>query len=144
MPGRTVHVLLVDDDEIDAEQVVRSFRQMKIANPVTIVGNGIEALKALRGEEGYERIPRPYIILLDINMPRMNGLEFLHAIREDDELQPSIVFILTTSDNEEDKVAAYADHVAGYFLKKDAGNAILDLPTMLKNYWRLVEFPHGE
>ena len=116
MQGQTVHVLLVEDDEIDAEQMVRSFRKLKIGNPITIVENGYEALNVLRGEGGYARLPRPYIILLDINMPRMNGLEFLRAIRQDEELQRSIVFVLTTSKNEEDIVAAYSAQVAGYFL----------------------------
>lgn len=143
MPGRTVYVLMVEDDEIDAEHVVRSFRQMKIVNPITIVSNGIEALNALRGDEGYERIPRPYLILLDITMPRMNGMKFLRAIRKDDKLQHSIVFILTTSNSEVDKVAAYAERIAGYFLKQYAGDAILGLPTMMRNYWWVVEFPPG-
>ena len=141
MQGQTVHVLLVEDDEIDAEQMVRSFRKLKIANPITIVNDGYEALNTLRGANGYIRLPRPYIILLDINMPRMNGLEFLRAIRQDDELQRSIVFVLTTSKNEEDIVAAYASHVAGYFLKAQCAESFLALPVMMRNYWRIVDFP---
>jgi CheY-like chemotaxis protein len=144
MHGETVQVLLVEDDEIDAEQIVRSFRQLKIVNPITTVTNGIEALYVLRGEEGHTRLPRPYIILLDINMPRMNGLEFLSAIRADEALQRSVVFVLTTSDNEADMRAAYHDHVAGYFLKSRATDAVLGLPAMMKNYWRIAEFPHDE
>ena len=141
MQGQTVHVLLVEDDEIDAEQMVRSFRKLKIGNPITIVENGYEALNVLRGEGGYARLPRPYIILLDINMPRMNGLEFLRAIRQDEELQRSIVFVLTTSKNEEDIVAAYSAHVAGYFLKSQCAAACLELPAMVRNYWRIVDLP---
>ena len=141
VPGQTVHVLLVEDDEIDAEIVKRSFNSLTISNPITIAQDGLEALNILRGEEGYERLLWPYLILLDIKMPRMDGLEFLQAIRQDDELKPSIVFILTTSDSEVDKEAAYANHVAGYFLKQRSGDAILDLPTLMKNYCQLVEFP---
>lgn len=141
MPEPLVHVLLVEDDEIDAEIVIRSFSSLKIRNPITIAQDGIEALNILRGEDGYERLPRPYIILLDIKMPRMNGLEFLQAIRQDDELKPSIVFVLTTSDNEADMRDAYASHVAGYFLKQHAGDALLHLPTMMMQYWHLAEFP---
>jgi len=114
---------------------------MRLSNPVTIVTNGIEALQILRGEAGYPRLPRPYVILLDINMPKMNGLEFLRTIRTDAELKQSVVFILTTSDNDSDMRAAYNDHVAGYFLKKQTTYAIFGLPTMMKNYWHLVEFP---
>lgn len=138
---QTVHILLVEDDAVDAEVIVRSFQKLKIANPIVIVADGYEALAVLRGEGGRERLSRPYIILLDINMPRMNGLEFLQAIRKDEELQQSIVFVLTTSNNESDMVAAYASQVAGYFLKTQCGDAFLDLPKMMKNYWRIVEFP---
>lgn len=67
-------ILLVDDDEIDIEGVIRTFRKARVTNPIVAAGDGKEALKILRKEED---IPRPYIILLDINMPRMNGLEFL-------------------------------------------------------------------
>jgi CheY-like chemotaxis protein len=144
MQGQTVHILMVEDEEVDAEQMERSFRQLRITNPITIVSDGIEALHALRGEGGYARITRPYIILLDINMPRMNGLEFLRAIRKDEDLRQSIVFVLTTSDSESDMVAAYADNVAGYFLKNRVGDAIFALPTMMRNYWRVVEFPSGK
>jgi CheY-like chemotaxis protein len=139
--GREVHILLVEDDEVDAEHIVRSFRQMRIANAITVVNNGIEALKVLSGEGGYERLPRPYIILLDINMPQMNGLEFLQALRRDPDLRQSVVFVLTTSQNDGDMRAAYADHVAGYFLKSQATYELLGLPTIMKNYWRMVEFP---
>jgi CheY-like chemotaxis protein len=144
MTGQTVHVLMVEDDAIDAEQIVRSFARMKIVNPITIVKDGVAALNVLRGEDGCERLPRPYIILLDINMPRMNGLEFLRAIRADEELRQSVVFVLTTSDLQSDMMAAYAENVAGYFLKKDAAFSILGLPTLMKNYWRLVAFPETD
>ncbi|HXF62231.1 MAG TPA: response regulator [Caldilineaceae bacterium] len=142
MNGRPVHVLLVDDDEVDAEAVVRAFRKLNIANPITIVSNGHEALNALRGEGGYAPIPSPYLVLLDINMPRMNGLEFLQVLRQDPDLKRSIVFILTTSSNDEDILAAYEAHVAGYILKTRAGEQFLELPQMMQRYWRVVEFPN--
>lgn len=141
MHNRTIHILLVEDDDVDAEVVQRSFEKLKLLNPITCANDGIEALQMLRGEGGHERVPRPYIILLDINLPRMNGLEFLHNLRQDDELKHSVVFVLTTSSNEADMRAAYEDHVAGYFLKKTVGEYILDLPILMKNYWRVVEFP---
>ena len=144
MDGKTVNILLVEDDEIDAEMVMRSLRKVRISNPITIARNGYEALNVLRGEDGYERLPRPYLILLDIKMPRMDGLEFLQAIRQDADLLQSIVFVLTTSSHEADMRAAYESHVAGYFLKARSGEEFLDLPKMMKNYWRIVEFPPGE
>ena len=141
MEPQHIHILLIEDDEIDAEAIQRAFRKQRIANPFTVVPDGIEALNALRGEAGHERVPRPYTVLLDINMPRMNGIEFLQALRQDDELNNSVVFVLTTSDRDEDKVAAYDEHVAGYLLKSRAGSDFLNLIEMLDAYWRIVELP---
>lgn len=139
-----VHLLLIEDDQVDAEAIQRAFRQQRIANPFIVVPDGVEALKALRGEDGYDPVPKPYLILLDLNMPRMNGIEFLQALRRDPELQRSIVFVLTTSDREEDKLAAYEEHVAGYILKSRAGEDFLEVIKLLRTYWRIVEFPPNE
>lgn len=136
-----VTLLLIEDDTVDAEAIQRAFRAQRIANPFVVVPDGVEALKALRGAEGYEPVPRPYLILLDLNMPRMSGIEFLEAIRRDPELHRSIVFVLTTSNREEDKLAAYEKHVAGYILKSRAGEDFLEVTKMLRSYWRIIEFP---
>jgi CheY-like chemotaxis protein len=141
MLGQSFHILLVEDDDVDAEVVIRAFRRKQISNPFTIVPNGIEALNALRGEGGRPRIPRPFVILLDINMPRMNGLEFLHTLRQDPELRRSIVFILTTSNSDEDKVAAYNEQIAGYLLKANAGEDFMNVIRLLDSYQCAVEFP---
>lgn len=135
------HILLVEDDEVDAEVVQRAFRRQNIDNPFTIVPNGLDALNALRGAEGYAKVPQPYIVLLDINMPRMNGLEFLHEIRKDPELKRSIVFVLTTSNSDEDKMAAYDEQIAGYLLKARAGRDFVDVIKLLDAYRSAVEFP---
>jgi CheY-like chemotaxis protein len=76
--------------------IVRAFKKAKIANPVSLAHDGIDALEMLRGTNGRERFPRPFLILLDLNMPRMNGIEFLKELRQDDELRKSIVFVMTT------------------------------------------------
>ena len=138
---RSVHLLLVEDDEIDAEAVQRAFKRERILNPVTVVSDGIEALEALRGENGRDPVPRPYVVLLDLNMPRMSGLEFLEAVRSDPDLRRSVVFVLTTSESDEDKVAAYDQFVAGYILKSRAGEDFLEVIKLLQSYWRVVEFP---
>src|SRR3954465_13005495 len=137
MTGQHIHILLVEDDEIDAEAIMRGFYAQKIANPFTLVSDGIEALDVLRGANGVPRLPRPYMILLDINMPRMNGLEFLEAVRADAELAQSVVFILTTSNRDEDMMAAYNRQIAGYLLKSRAGKDFVDLITLLDSYWRI-------
>lgn len=141
MPSPAVHILLVEDDDVDRQAVHRAFNTLKITNEITVATDGYEALNILRGEGGHKRLPRPYIILLDIQMPRMNGIEFLRVLRQDLELKTSIVFVLTTSDNQEDMADAYNEQVAGYFLKKKVGEEFLALPDLMKNYWRMVEWP---
>lgn len=141
MRSETINILLVEDDELDVEAVERAFEELKIANPITLARDGVEALEMLRGEAGREKFPRPFLILLDLNMPRMNGIEFLQNLRADPDLTDSVVFVLTTSKSEQDKVAAYNSHVAGYIIKSDIGNGFLKLVEMLDNYWRVVELP---
>lgn len=136
-----VSILLVEDDDVDAKAVERGFRTLKLANPIHRAKNGVEALTLLRGSEKHEPLPRPYIILLDLNMPVMGGLEFLQAIREDAELQDSVVFVLTTSEADEDRVAAYHEHVAGYIVKSDVQDGFSKLIDMLDHYWRVVLLP---
>ncbi len=137
MTTKPINVLLIDDDEVDVIGVKRAFKEAKIANPITVAGDGIEALEKLRNDA----VPRPYMILLDINMPRMNGHEFLDEIRNDDNLKDSIVFVLTTSKAEEDKMKAYQNNVAGYLVKENVGEGFLDAVSLLDAYWRIVEFP---
>ena len=139
--GKTVSILLVEDDQIDAESLQRAFRKQKIANPVFVAKDGLEALAVLRGEGEREPFARPYLILLDLNMPRMSGLEFLEAIRNDEDLKKSVVFVLTTSDDDRDVVAAYESQVAGYMVKSRVGEDFVKMISMLDHYWRVIELP---
>lgn len=141
MDSHAVHILLVEDDDVDAEMVLRACRRQHVDNPFTVVRNGIEALDVLRGQGGRRRLPRPYLILLDINMPKMNGIEFLQELRKDEELKRSIVFVLTTSNNDEDKLAAYNSQIAGYLLKSNAGEDFYSVISLLDSYRCTVEFP---
>ena len=136
-----INIMLVEDDEVDVMAVKRAFRELKIANPLTEAKDGIEALEMLRGANGYVKIPRPLIILLDLNMPRMGGMEFLDELRKDPDLHRCIVFIMTTSADEQDRVRAYDKNVAGYVLKHDPGRSFMDAIAMLQHYWRVVELP---
>jgi CheY-like chemotaxis protein len=137
----TVHLLLVDDDEVDIQGLKRAFAKSRIANPITVAHDGIEALEFLRGENGRTKLPKPHLILLDLNMPRMNGLEFLEAIRADKELKTSIVFMITTSKADEDRARAYKHNVAGYIVKQDPANTFMQAVALLEHYWKIVEFP---
>jgi DNA-binding NarL/FixJ family response regulator len=88
-----------------------------------------------------QTLPRPYLIITDINMPRMNGIELLRKIRQSEQFRDSIVFALTTSNDEEDKIAAYNLNVAGYMLKTDMGTSFQRAISLIDNYWKVVEFP---
>ncbi len=142
MTDNLVTVLLVDDDKVDAMAIKRSLRDLKITNPIIEARNGIEALERLRGENGYEKVPQPCLVLLDLNMPRMGGIEFLGELRADPLLRRSLVFVMTTSSAEEDRVRAYDKNIAGYMLKHVPGQGFLDSIAMLQHYWRVIEFPN--
>lgn len=141
MTMRTVNVLLVEDNEVDQEAVQRAFRRQKIANPVVVARDGVEALDVLRGTGGRKPLDRPFLILLDINLPRMSGIELLKHLRADDKLCDSIVFMLTTSKSENDRMMSYGFNIAGYMVKSDVGAGFIRLIEMLDHYWRVVEFP---
>ena len=136
-----VNLLLVEDDEVDIQGLKRAFAKSRIGNPITVARDGIEALEFLRGEKGRPKLPKQHLILLDLNMPRMNGLEFLEAIRADEDLKRSVVFMITTSKAEEDKTRAYAQNVAGYIVKQDPANTFMQAVALLEHYWKIVEFP---
>lgn len=128
----TFSILIVDDDDIDAEFIRRNFKKNEIKNPIYRAYNGVEALDVMRGEHGRDKIPSPYIVLMDINMPAMNGFEVLRELREDYSLKKTIVFILTTSPRPEDRRIANELNVVGYFEKKDA-HELVDLIRLMLN-----------
>jgi CheY-like chemotaxis protein len=139
--GRSLNILLVEDDDGDARAVQRAFQKAKIANPIVRAVDGIEALDVLRGSNGKIKLSSPNLLLVDINMPRMNGIQLVKAMREDKNLRQTVVFILTTSKRDEDKMAAYELNVAGYILKSTAGQDFLNLVGLVDAYWRIVELP---
>lgn len=133
-----LNILLVEDDEVDVMNVRRAFKKNHIANPLWVAGNGIEALEMLRGGE----IPRERrLVLLDLNMPRMNGIEFLRELRADAELHATPVVVLTTSDDERDRVEAFNLNVAGYILKPVTFLSFVEAMATLNKYWTLVAWP---
>jgi CheY-like chemotaxis protein len=136
-----VTILLVDDDKVDVMAIKRSFRDLKITNPVIVANDGLEALERLRGQNGYDKVPTPHLILLDLNMPRMGGIEFLAELRDDPALRRTLVFVMTTSKADADRNHAYDKNIAGYVLKHRAGEHFLSSMSMLKEYWRGIEFP---
>lgn len=141
MTNREVSFLLVEDDEVDVLCVKRAFKELKISNPMVVAGDGLEGLSVLRGEDGFEKLQPPFIVLLDLNMPRMNGIEFLDAIRNDPDLRTSVVFVMTTSRHDRDRVSAYERNVAGYLVKRNATETFNQAMGMIDHYWRVVELP---
>jgi DNA-binding response OmpR family regulator len=139
--SKPLNILLVEDDDGDAKAVQRAFQKAKVANPILRAVDGIEALEMMRGTNGKARPLSPYLLLVDLNMPRMNGMQFVKALREDENLRHSVVFMLTTSKREEDKMAAYDLNVAGYIVKATAGRDFLNLVNLMDCYWRIVELP---
>lgn len=140
MSEKFLHILLVEDDEVDIKNVQRAFKKNHISNPLHIARNGLEALQMLRGTDGKEKLnPLPKVILLDLNMPKMGGLEFLQAVREDPVLKTISVFVMTTSDEESDKFAAYNLNVAGYILKPLSFERFVEAVSILNHYWTLCE-----
>ncbi|WP_417763691.1 response regulator [Shewanella sp.] len=133
-----ITIFLIDDDDVDFMAVKRSMTQLGLRNPLVRARDGLEALDMLNNQH----VQAPYLILLDLNMPRMNGLEFLEHIRDDDEFSMAVVFVLTTSAADDDKFAAYSHHVAGYIVKNSLRNGFVNLFDMLQQYCSVVELPY--
>ncbi len=136
-----LNILLVEDDEVDVMTVQRAFKKGNITHSLYIAGNGIEALAILRGELGQPSIVPTdrRLILLDLNMPKMNGLEFLQELRADPTIRNIPVVVLTTSNEERDRVKAYDFNVAGYILKPVTFSIFVELMIVLNKYWTLCE-----
>jgi CheY-like chemotaxis protein len=134
-------ILLVDDDDVSSESVVRGMRANGIDLPVIQATNGRDALSVLRGEDPGRSIESPLLILLDLNMPEMNGFEFLQELRADQRLDRHVVFAVTTSERAEDHRAAYRFHIAGYVVKTVANRWHAKLAMLLKSYQEGVRLP---
>lgn len=138
MDDRRLNILLVEDDELDVMNVKRAFKKNNIVNPLYTATNGLEALEMLRSNS----VPNDRrLILLDLNMPKMGGIEFLKALRADPVLHATSVVVLTTSDEERDRVEAYKLNVAGYILKPVTLLAFVELMATLNKYWSVNELP---
>jgi CheY-like chemotaxis protein len=140
-------VLLAEDDEHDITATNRAWKKHNIANQLYIVNDGEECLDFLRRRGKYSEpgaAPRPGILLLDIKMPRMDGLTVLKYIREDEELQHLPVIILTTSKAEEDRLKGYNLGVNAYIVKPVGFENFSEAVRTINLFWQLVELPGGE
>jgi CheY-like chemotaxis protein len=134
-------IMIVDDDKIDVMALRRCFRALDIENPVVEARSGVEALARLRGTDGLSAMAEPHLVLLDLNMPRMGGLEFLDVVRGDPALQRTLIFVLTTSAAPEDRNRCYDRNIAGYVVKQRDNRASMETVAMLQRYCTMVSFP---
>ena len=136
-----VKFMIVDDDAVSVMAIKRAIKKLKIVNPVVVAKDGQEALDMLRGDCDNERLLPPYLITLDLNMPRMDGFEFLEEVRRDKDLHRAIIFVLSTSDTPKDIASAYDSNIAGYIVKDDLGHSFLKALDMIDTFTKVVEIP---
>jgi len=136
-----VTFLIVDDDLVSVMAIKRALKKLKIVNPIVVAKDGVEALDVLRGFCGPNNTLPPFLVTLDINMPRMDGFEFLEAVRNDTALHRAVIFVLSTSDAPKDIAKAYDKNIAGYIIKDDLGDSFTKALNMIDAYSRVVELP---
>lgn len=133
-----VTLLIIEDDDFDFEIMKQTLSTMGVSNPLIRVENGIEALDLLRGEAGHTALSKPYLIFLDLNMPKMGGMDVLKEIRADKDLENSTVFIFTSSESDEDILNADKYNVAGFILKSDIEGSLREAVQSLGFSWCIV------
>ena len=134
-------VLLVDDDDVSSESVVRSFHKLGVNCHTILAGDGMEALDILRNQHPSKTVSDSLIVLLDLNMPRMDGFGFLEAVRSDPKLKGTVIFVLTTSARDTDRTRAYNENVAGYMVKSAVGPQFSLLAGFLDKYAAAIKLP---
>ena len=132
-----ITLFLIEDDDIDAMSIQREFKRRHISSPIIRAKDGIEAFELL----ALGKIKRPFVILLDLQMPRMNGLEFLTTLRKDSDYKNSVVFVLTTSQDEKDIFNSYQSNIAGYFIKDEIDDGLISIVDIFDAYRKVVYLP---
>ena len=138
---KEVQFLIVDDDQVSIMSIERAIKKLRLVNPLRTASNGQEALDILRGEHGQTQIEAPYVVILDLDMPEMNGIEFLEEIRKDPDLRSAVIFVLTASDAPEDVTLAYEKNIAGYVVKENAYDTFRQTLSMIDTFSSVVVLP---
>lgn len=133
-----IQILLVEDSPSDAELTIDALRAVRVPTQVTRVSDGVEALRYLRRERGFESAPTPELILLDLNLPRMSGFELLEIVKADAALRRTPIIILTTSNAESDIAKSYDLHANCYVCKPADLQAFLDVVQQTGEFWLQV------
>jgi CheY-like chemotaxis protein len=136
--GHPVEILLVEDSPSDTDLTVEALREAKVSNHLSIVEDGVQALEFLRREGKYGGAPRPDLILLDLNLPRMDGRAVLAEIKTDDRLKTIPVVVLTTSRAEQDVLQAYQHHANCYITKPVDFEQFLRVVHSIESFWLML------
>ena len=130
-------ILIVEDDQVDVMTIKRAFKQVEAENHLHIESNGEEALRYLN-----EVKELPGLIILDLNMPKMNGIEFLNILRSNPKFKHLPVVVLTTSKEQQDKISTFNLNISGYMIKPVDFNQFKDMVKTIHHYWELSELPY--
>jgi len=143
-PDKTVEVLLAEDNPGDVMLTKKALKRGKLANNLHVVTDGVEALDYLRQNGEYEDVPRPDLILLDLNMPRKDGQDVLKELKDDDELRTIPVVVLTSSESEEDIAKSYELNANAYLTKPVDFDGFIEIVNRLENFWfKVVKLPEA-
>ncbi len=144
-PGKPVEVLLIEDNPGDVRLTKEAFREGKVINNLHVAVDGEEAMQFVRREGKFQDVPRPDLILLDLNLPKKDGREVLEEIKSDDDLKCIPVVILTTSRSEEDIIRTYNSHANCYITKPVDLNQFLNVVESIEDFWlTMVKLPKSE
>lgn len=141
MVAQPIQLVLIDDDAVDVRAIRRALRKQNMEYPLHVASDGVAALQLLRGTPERSPLKPPYLILLDLKLPRMDGFAFLAELRNDPLLCRTPVIVLTTSNHEADVEAAYAHHVAGYLVKPNTTHERDQQVAFLDLYVNTITFP---
>ena len=130
-------LLVIEDDQVDVMTIKRALKEIHVANPIIHMENGEDAITYLRGADN----ETPCIILLDLNMPVMSGIEFLQVVKHDEELRRFPVIVLTTSQEQQDKLNSFNLGVAGYMAKPVNYRQFVEVMRSIDLYWTISELP---
>ncbi|ALJ00306.1 response regulator [Rufibacter tibetensis] len=142
MNSKHAHILLVEDDPVDVATTKRAFQAKGVENPIHVAPNGKVALDMLLGRGMTALSPIPQIILLDLNLPEMGGLEFLKELRKNPQLKACSVFVMTGQGSSQDLLEAYDLNVAGYIVKPLQYSSFVEKIGTLQSFWNLIELPN--
>lgn len=139
---KQIHILLIEDNEGDILLITEALNEGKILNNITVLKDGWEAIQFLEKNGNYANASAPDLILLDVNLPKMNGHEVLKSIKTNDKIKHIPVIILTTSSSEKDILLAYRNYVNCYITKPVEVNNFLEVVSSIENFWiNLVQLP---